>query len=94
MKLGLAMVMAILCFCIASLATSIISIHNEHHTCAQVEALKDRVRQRAIDDYNSLDRNAHLLGIKLTPQLRAATLKSRNRVLSDYAPQDCGGYFG
>lgn len=94
MKLGLAVILAVFLFCVASFATSIISIHNEHHTCVQVEALKERVRQRAIDDFNNLERNAKLLGITLTPQLKAATLESRNRILRDYAPQDCGGYFG
>lgn len=84
----------IIFFAVSILFLSLVSIHNEIHNCRQTELLKDRVRMRARQDFNNLDANAKLLGIKVTPQLRQKAKEARNQTLSDYAPQACGGYFG
>ena len=57
--------------------------------CQAIEALKAARRQEAIGNYRRLERDAGLLGITLTPELRKAALEGRNRTLRRFAPSDC-----
>jgi hypothetical protein len=57
--------------------------------CLEIEALKTAQRQAATQNYQHLDANAKLLGIKVTPALRAAALKGRDKTLERFAAQSC-----
>lgn len=92
-KLLLGLAIALIVFCISSFIFSLLSLSAQHHSCVNIESLKSRVRIRAIEDFKHLDANGKLLGIKITPQLRAEAKKQRDRTLADYAAQSCGSYF-
>lgn len=57
--------------------------------CHEIEALKKAQRDKAIDDYQHLDVNAKLLGIKVTPELRRAAADARDTALRRFAPEAC-----
>jgi len=57
--------------------------------CQEIEALKGRVRARVNEDYRNLDRNGKLLGITITPELRAQAKADRDATLKRYSPQSC-----
>jgi hypothetical protein len=57
--------------------------------CDEIEALKTGEREEAIEDYRQLDRNAQLLGITVTDELRAVALEERNDRLARYAQARC-----
>jgi len=57
--------------------------------CQEIEALKGRVRDRVNEDYRNLDRNGKLLGITITPELRAQAKADRDATLKRYSPQSC-----
>lgn len=94
MRLILAGLVAVLAFSISSSVFNVISYQNAHHNCVQIESIKKRVRQRAIDDYNHLPATAKLLNLKVTPELRAKAKETRDNTLNTYAPQHCSGIFG
>lgn len=58
-------------------------------TCNQVEHLKAELRDRARDNFRNLERDARLLGIALTPELRATARESRDDTLRRFKPIDC-----
>lgn len=58
-------------------------------TCRQIEGLKAEFRNQAVENYANLERNAELLGIVLTPQLRHQAEVDRNRTLDRFAARDC-----
>ncbi len=57
--------------------------------CHEIESLKTRVRVRVTDDFANLDRNGRLLGITITPELRAQAKTDRDATLERYAAQPC-----
>lgn len=59
------------------------------YNCQQLNVLKANVRQDAIDNYNHLDRNGKLLGIKITPELRNQARIDKENTLEKYKAVDC-----
>lgn len=57
--------------------------------CQDVEKLKLRVRLSALRNYRDLAKNAKLLGITLTHDLRAKALHDRDLTLKRYAREEC-----
>ena len=57
--------------------------------CQNIEALKAEFRLQANEGYAELAENAQLLGITVTPELRAAALADRNRTVRRFASSDC-----
>lgn len=57
--------------------------------CVQIEALKTAQRTAANENYQKLDQNAKLLGIKVTPELRAAAKHNWVQTLRRFAPHNC-----
>lgn len=57
--------------------------------CETTEKLKAQHRLEALEDYENLDRNGRLLGIEITPELRATARESRDATLRRFAPSDC-----
>lgn len=59
------------------------------HNCADIEALKSQFRRQAIESFAALDRNGRLLGIRITPEVRAAARESRDRTLQRFRSKRC-----
>jgi hypothetical protein len=57
--------------------------------CRQIEALKTEIRRTAIQNFRNLKRDAELLGIDITSQLRAAARDSRDDKLHRFRPNPC-----
>ena len=57
--------------------------------CREIESLKTLVRQEAIDNYEHLAKNAKLLNLKVTPELRSAAREARDARLARYAKDVC-----
>lgn len=57
--------------------------------CKEIEGLKQRVRDDAIDRYTKLDQNGKLLGITITPEIRRVARAGLDHTLSQYAEQPC-----
>jgi hypothetical protein len=57
--------------------------------CQAIEALKTQFRSQARTNYRALPRNARLLDIPLTPELRLEARRARDRTLARFAPRDC-----
>lgn len=57
--------------------------------CQQIEALKTEFRTQAIQDFEHLDRNARLLGITLTAEVRKAARAGRDDTLRRFRPHSC-----
>lgn len=57
--------------------------------CLQIEALKTEFREQALESYRNLERDARLLGIPLTRELREAAIASRDRRLERFAAREC-----
>ena len=57
--------------------------------CMTIEALKAQFRLQATENYERLDENARLLGITVTPELRAAAKVGRDRTLGRFAAEQC-----
>jgi hypothetical protein len=57
--------------------------------CQEIETLKDFRREEANESYDNLDRNARLLGIKLTQEARDQALKNRNNILARFKEGTC-----
>ena len=60
--------------------------------CREIEALKAAERRAARENFAMLDRNAELLGITITPQLRSAAREGVERTLKRFRarPGGCG----
>jgi hypothetical protein len=58
-------------------------------TCIQVERIKRQLREDAIENWKNLARNARLLRIELTQEVREVALQERNATLRRFAPIDC-----
>ena len=57
--------------------------------CKEIEANKAQQRKDATEEHNNLERNARLLGITLTPELRAAVDAEYQHKMDVYAPSKC-----
>ena len=57
--------------------------------CMSIEALKTQFREQAIEGYQNLERDARLLGVVLTPELRQAAVESRDKKLARFAAREC-----
>lgn len=57
--------------------------------CEQIESLKTELRREAIRVFNNFDRNTRILGIEVTPELRAVARQKRDRTLVRFAPIEC-----
>lgn len=57
--------------------------------CQSIEALKTQFRKQALENYAQLERNARLLDIEVTDEVRAAALENRNRTLRRFKPLSC-----
>lgn len=57
--------------------------------CQEIEKLKKAQRDAAILNFKNLDKNAALLGIRVTPQLREAAKEGRDATLRRFAPGPC-----
>lgn len=57
--------------------------------CLEIENLKEGQRTDAIIEYNHLERNLKLLGLKKTPEIVQAAVEQRDRKLDKYAKQPC-----
>jgi hypothetical protein len=60
-----------------------------HSNCQQIEALKTEFREQARERFQNLDRDGRLLGIEITPELRAQAARSRDRTLARFAAREC-----
>lgn len=58
-------------------------------TCSQIEALKAEFRKQAVENFANLERNARLLEIELTPELRREAAAGRDRTLVRFAAREC-----
>lgn len=63
--------------------------HLARSNCEQIEELKTEFREEAVEDFKNLERNGRLLGIEITPDLRATALFERDRTLTRFAPAEC-----
>lgn len=58
--------------------------------CREVEALKGRERQQAIEGYKNLDRTLRLLRIERSPEIVAVARENRDRVLRRFKAREGG----
>lgn len=57
--------------------------------CERIRALFAARRQEAIQNYRNLERDARLLGIKVTPELREASRRARDMTLERFRDEKC-----
>lgn len=57
--------------------------------CENVEALKSVQREAARENYANLERNARLLKLELTPELRRVAREGRDATLKRFASHRC-----
>lgn len=57
--------------------------------CHEIEKLKRAVRQQAVEDYQHLDRNLRILGIKKTKSIARTARQARDEKLTKFAEQVC-----
>ena len=57
--------------------------------CIDIEDLKAKFREDAVEDYNDLNRNLRLLGIKRTPEIERIALANLNEARTRFAPESC-----
>lgn len=70
------------------------NVVNSQKNCKELERIKTAERASLIKNYANLDKNALLLGIRVTPALRKAELKFRDEGLVEFQSHKCTGIFG
>lgn len=54
--------------------------------CEQIEQLKAGFREKAIEDYQNLDRTLRLLKLERTPAIEREAIENRDEKLAQFAP--------
>lgn len=80
-----AVILALGAAVLGNIATAAASREN----CREIETLKARVREGAIDDYRHLSQTARLLHIEVTPEVEQRAREVRDNALRRYAPRRC-----